>query len=202
MSLKLPSRAEAEELLAAGAQRNPGPWVDHSRYAAQGAAAIAGAHPTLDAGVAYRLGLLHDIGRQEGVTDMRHVIDGYLFLRDLGYPDAARICLSHSFTVPVAESAAGQWDCSPDELQIVRDFLADWTPDEYDRLIQLCDALALPAGFVLMEKRLLDVVMRHGFNQYTLPRWQGYLALRDHFSQAIGQSIYALLPGVVENTFS
>jgi HD-like signal output (HDOD) protein len=191
----VPARAEAERLLRVAAQRNPGPWVDHSRYVAQAAAAIARAHPALDEEMAYIVGLLHDVGRQEGVTDMRHVIDGYAFLRDLGYGTPARICLTHSFPIPIAESAAGKWDCTPEELELVRNFLAEWQMDEYDRLIQLCDALAMPSGTVLIEQRLVDVVLRHGFNDYTLPRWRAYLALRDKFSEAVGQSIYSLLPG-------
>lgn len=192
---EIPTRAEAERTLSAAAERNPGPWIDHSRYVAQAAAAIARAHPDLDEEAAYIVGLLHDVSRQEGATDMRHAIDGYTFLRDLGYGTAARICLTHSFPIPVVESAAGKWDCTAEELELVRSFLAEWEMDEYDRLIQLCDALAMPEGIVLIEQRLVDVVLRHGFNDYTLPRWRAYLALRDRFSAAVGRSIYSLLPG-------
>jgi len=42
---------------------------------------------------------------------------------------------------------------------------------------------------------------RHGFNEHTLAKWQAYLALQQEFDQAIGTSIYQVLPGVVENTF-
>jgi hypothetical protein len=189
----IPSRAAAERLLTAAAQRNPGPWIDHSRYVAQAAAAIARAHPELDEESAYIVGLLHDVGRQEGVNNMRHAIDGYTFLGDLGYDTAARICLTHSFPLPIVESAAGEWDCTAEELELVRRFLAEWSMDDYDRLIQLCDALAMPDGLVLIEQRLVDVVLRHGFNDYTLSRWRAYLALRDQFSAAVGRSIYELL---------
>ena len=74
--------------------------------------------------------------------------------------------------------------------------------DRYDRLIQLCDSLALPSGFCLMEKRLVDVVMRYGTNPLTIPKWKAYFTIKDDFEGEIGGSIYALLPGVVENTFS
>ena len=50
--------AQAEELLAAASQRNPGPWVDHSRYVAGAAAIIATHHPNLDPETATILGLL------------------------------------------------------------------------------------------------------------------------------------------------
>ncbi len=65
----------------------------------------------------------------------------------------------------------------------------------------MCDALALPSGFCLMEKRLIDVALRYGTNQYSVPRWKAYLRLQAEFEQAIGISVYKMLPGVVENTF-
>ena len=46
---------------------------------------------------AYVMGLLHDIGRREGIMDMRHIYAGYLFMSSLGYDDSARICLTHCF---------------------------------------------------------------------------------------------------------
>jgi hypothetical protein len=74
-------------------------------------------------------------------------------------------------------------------------------PTPYDRLIQLCDALSLPSGFCLIERRLVDVALRRGFNALTLDKWRAYLGLRQEFDQAVGTSIYRLLPGVVEHTF-
>lgn len=192
---------EAESLLAEAARLNPGPWVQHSRYVAQGAGLIAARLPRLDAEAAYILGLLHDIGRREGVTDMRHVLDGYRFLVSLGYEDAARVCLTHSFPIPFAGAGAGQWDAPPQDVAFVQEFLDQNPPDENDHLIQLCDSLSLPSGFCLMEKRLVDVALRYGFNEYTLPKWKAKLAIRRSFEAEIGESIYQLLPGVIENTF-
>jgi hypothetical protein len=73
--------------------------------------------------------------------------------------------------------------------------------DDYDRLIQLCDAIALPDGFTLIEKRLIDVALRHDVTEYTIPKWKAFLTLREHFDQKMGKSIYSILPGVIENTF-
>lgn len=199
--MKIPSFLQAQQLLAEAEALNPGPWVAHSVYVAKAASIIAAHHPRLDSDVALIMGTLHDIGRRFGVTDMRHILDGYRFLCEQGYPDAARICLTHSFPVQKRESAAGKWDCTDRELRFIERFLAEVKLDEYDFLIQLCDALALPSGFTLIEKRLVDVVLRHGFNDYTLQRWRAYLRLKEWFDEAIGQSIYGILPGVVENTF-
>jgi len=132
---------------------------------------------------------------------MRHIIDGYHFLMSKGYADAARICLTHSFPVQDAESAAGKWDCAPEAYDFVANYLLQINYTLYDKLLQLCDALALPNGCCLLEKRFVDVVLRHGFNDFTLDRWRATFAIKEQFEQEIGCSIYELLPNVVETTF-
>jgi hypothetical protein len=199
--MKIPTRAQAEALMKEAQRKNPGAWVEHSRYVARAAEAIAAHHPALDPEAAYILGYLHDIGRRAGVSGMRHVMDGYTFLIKKGFNDAARICLTHSYPTKRAHSVLVKWDGPEAQLEFIRDYLARIEFDDYDKLIQLCDALALPTGFCLMEKRLVDVALRYGTNEYTVPRWKAYLSLQKEFEKAIGSSIYKLLPGVVENTF-
>lgn len=43
------------------------------------------------------MGLLYNIGRREGIIDMKHIICGYRFMKSNGYVDISRICLNHSF---------------------------------------------------------------------------------------------------------
>jgi hypothetical protein len=197
----IPSREEAKALLAEAARMNPGPWEQHSLRVAEAARAIAQHHPELDAERAYILGLLHDIGRRYGVRGMQHVLDGYRFLTELGYTHAARICLTHSYPDQHLVHGADAWDGKQEDLEFVEQYLDENEYDEYDRLIQLCDAVCLPQGFCLMEKRLVEVVMRYGVDQYTLPRWRGYMQVKEDVEKRIGRSIYSILPGVVENTF-
>jgi putative nucleotidyltransferase with HDIG domain len=197
----LPTRAEAGALLADAASRNLGPWVQHSLYVAQAARLLAEQIPGLDPDTAERLGLCHDIGRRAGVTDMRHVLDGYTYLTQLGFDGAARICLTHSFPVKNIHAGAGQWDCSAEELHFLEGLLEKVEYNGYDRLIQLCDALALPTGYCLIEKRLVDVALRHGTNPYTIDKWKAFFAIQKEFEAVIGQSIYTFLPGVIDNTF-
>lgn len=201
MSLYLPTREHCQQIIAEAEQRNPGPWVQHSYLVAQAAAVIAERCPGMDAQAAYCLGLLHDIGRREGVTDLRHTIDGCRYLIEQGYPDAARICLTHSFPYQHIEAGAGHWDCSAAELAWAANYLAACQYSLYDRLIQLCDAVSLATGFCLIEKRLIDVALRHGVNSYSVQKWQAFLDIQKQFETAIGLSIYALLPNVVQNTF-
>lgn len=199
--MRIPNQEQAEKYLEEADILNPGPWVDHSLQVAKAAASIATQHPGLDPEAAYILGLIHDIGRREGVYGMRHVMDGYHFMMDEGHPDAAQICLTHSYPIPNAMAGSSQWDGTQEQAQFVARFLASNPYTNYDKLIQLCDSLCLPTGPVLMEKRLMDVVMRYGFNEYTLPKWQAFFQIKKEFENTLQQSIYTILPGVIENTF-
>jgi HD superfamily phosphodiesterase len=114
--LKIPSRTVALQILEEAEVRNAGNWIKHSLHAAQAAEAIAQHHPALNADSAYILGCLHDIGRREGTTGMRHILDGYTYLNGLGYEDAARVCLTHSYPVQDVWAVSGKWDCTPDEM--------------------------------------------------------------------------------------
>jgi hypothetical protein len=52
-----------------------------------------------------------------------------------------------------------------------------------------------------MEKRMLDVGLRYGINEFSLRKWQATFNIKVDFEQRMGCSVYSLLPGVVENTF-
>lgn len=199
--MKIPPLEEAEQLLAEAAAMNPGPWASHSKNVALAARLIAERHPGLDPDCAGILGLLHDIGRREGVTNIRHLTDGHYFLNNLGYADAARISLTHSFPVPDLYVYMGEHDCSASDLQFLKDFLATVEFNDYDRVIQLCDGIATPSGFCLMEKRIVDVALRYGINDHTLFGWKARFQIKAEIEAAIGVSIYSLLPGIVEETF-
>ncbi|HAL16403.1 MAG TPA: phosphohydrolase [Anaerolineaceae bacterium] len=199
--MNIPSLEQAEVLLNEAQELHPGPWVQHSFFVGKAAEAIAEQHPKLDSQTAFILGYLHDIGRRAGVADMRHTLDGYYFLMEKGFDTAARICITHVFPVKHLNSVAGKWDCTKQELDFLDEYLSKIEFDEYDRLIQLCDAIALPTGYCLIEKRLMDVALRHGVNEFSVPRWKAFLEIQKEIESAIGQSIYKALNGVVENTF-
>lgn len=198
--MHLPSLQEAETYLQDGEQRNPGPWVSHSCFVAQGARLIANRHPRLEPESAYILGLLHDIGRRGGVSNMKHALDGYTFMTAEGYPAVGRISLTHSYPDKTLPSQSA-WDGTLEEFQSYMDMLAVLDYDDYDRLIQLMDCLALPNGFCLMEKRFVDVTLRYGFNAHTTQRWKAYFAVKKQLEEALGCSVYRLLPGIIETTF-
>lgn len=199
--MNIPSREEAKRLLSEAETLNPGPWVDHSIFTAVAARNIANCYKSLDPETAYILGYLHDIGRRFGFSHMRHIIDGYKFLSQLGYEDCARISLTHSFPLKDIESYSGNRDCNDEQLNFIKDYIDRVNYSEYDELIQLCDALTTPKGFCLLEKRLVDVALRYGVNDLTILKWRATFEIKRKFEDAIGRSIYGLLPGVEEMTF-
>lgn len=180
---------------------NPGPWADHSRYVALACENIAKRCPHLDHEDAYIYGLLHDIGRYAGITSERHLLDGYRFCMEHGWDKAAQICISHGFMIQDIETSIGVFDMPPEDKTFMAEFIQTAVYDDYDRLTQLCDALALPSGFCLLEKRFVDVTLRYGLRPATLDRWRKVLSIKSHFEKIIGCSIYDVLPGVIENSF-
>lgn len=187
----LPTREEAERLLEEALQCNPGPWGNHSRVAAHCAEKIAAACGDMDAEKAYVLGLLHDIGRKFGVRHLGHVSDGYTYMSELGYDEAAKICLTHSFHNQTLEDYIGRFDTSEEELELIKTTLAEVTMDDYDRLIQLCDSLAGSEGVLFMEDRMEDVRRRYG--AYSKAKWDANLGLKEYFQKKAGRDIYEVV---------
>ncbi len=187
----LPTREEAELILKEAEECNPGPWGNHSRVAAHCAEAIALASGDMDADKAYIVGLLHDIGRKFGGRHMGHVSDGYSYMMSLGYDEAARICLTHSFNNKTTDEYIGNFDTTDEELKMVQDALEAITLDEYDRLIQLCDALAGAEGVLNIEDRMLDVKRRYG--SFPQAKWDSNLELKRRFEEKAGKDIYIVV---------
>lgn len=190
MSAGYPSREEAYRLLTEAEGCNPGPWGDHSRNVAQCAQRIAEA-AGLDGEKAYILGLLHDIGRKFGIKHLAHVWDGYHYMMSIGYPDAARICLTHSFNFPSLDGYIGKRDIPTQQQKEIQDMLDRLEYDDYDRLIQLCDALAMAAGVVNIETRMLDVKNRYGY--YPQEKWDNNMWLKAYFEARAGKDIYEIV---------
>lgn len=197
----VPTLEEARIFLEQGGKLNPGPWIEHSLNVGRAAELIAKEDKELDSNVALILGMLHDIGRRYGVTNERHSLDGYKFALENGYDLWARICITHGYLCKNVNDICGKKDCTIEERNFIKGYLGNIEFTAYDKLIQLCDALALPSGFCLLEKRMLDVVMRYGFNEFTLEKWKVTFDIQRYFEERIGTSIYSILPNVKEATF-
>lgn len=194
-----PTIEKAEELFRKAQEKHGGDYALHSENVAKACGAIA-RNAGMNVDEAYVLGLLHDIGRCEGWTGERHGLDGYRILHQNGYDIAARICITHGFIIKDIESRIGPWDLSDEETEWLRNYLSGLSYDDYDRLVQLCDALADKNGFCILEKRFVDVTIRYGIHPYTIERWKRTLELKDYFSKQCGVSVYRLLPDIERNS--
>ncbi len=185
-----PDKEEATRILKEAEGMNPGPWVNHSRTAAHCAECIA-ARCGMDPEKAYVLGLMHDIGRRFGKRHLGHVSDGYSYMLSLGYDAAARICLTHSFNTQRMEDYIGRIDTAEEETELIRTQLSLIRFDDYDRLIQLCDAISGAEGVVDIVDRMTDVKNRYGF--YSEKKWENNLALKKYFEKKMGLDIYTVV---------
>ena len=170
----------AENALVWAERQNPGKWAAHSRFAALACKNIA--------------------SRCEGMSAERHLIDGYRFCIERGWEKAAQICISHAFMIQDIRSSIGTFDVTETDFRFLENFVKNAVYDDYDRLVQLCDALALPTGFCILEKRFVDVTIRYGVHPYTVDRWKKVLEIKADFEGKINGSIYDLLPGAIENS--
>lgn len=189
--MKVPSIKIAEETLNWAKNLNSGAWVEHSKNVARAARAIA-LKCDLNPEIAYCMGLLHDIGRYQGISHMKHTLLGYQLMMERGYDDMARICLTHSYPIPDIKYYSGKNDCDESETEFITRYLKSINYHDYDKLIQICDALCDANGITVIELRLMDVARRHGLNAYTIDKWNAFFNLKDYFSKKIGVSIYSL----------
>ena len=184
-----PDRKTAERAIREAYKSNPGGWAEHSRYVAEACKNIASHCKGLSGEKAYVLGLLHDIGRYAGVSSEKHLIDGYRYCAARGWKKAAQICISHAFMIQDINTSIGTFDVSGEDYLFMKNFVENAVYDDYDRLVQLCDALAMPTGFCLLEKRFVDVTLRYGVHPFTVDRWKKILQLKAFFEKKAGCSI-------------
>ena len=199
-------RAFAEALLESSVAKNPGPWREHSYAVARAAEKIAravnenakantAAHGStkhlLNPDFAYTCGLLHDIGRQMGYTYMAHVYDGYHFLKNLGYDQLAKICLTHSFNLNIIEDYIGKIDITDEQYEELKSLLSATEYDDYDRLIQLLDSTCSADGTQNLETRMNDVKKRYGY--YPEGKWNKNFELKEYFEKLMGRDLYEVI---------
>lgn len=195
----LPSINVAQEELKIAGELNPGPWIKHSENVGLAAKNIAHLIPELDEDKAYIFGVLHDIGRRVGIVNIpKHVYEGYKYCMEKGWDEVARICMTHSYIFMKDEF---NYEPSTTEEKEIKAYLMDCgEANDYDRLIQMCDALATDYGFVILEKRFVDVTLRYGIMENYIKSWNVIFEMKDYFENLIGCSIYDVLPDIGRTT--
>lgn len=177
---------------------NSGPWIKHSENVGIAARNIAEKIPGMDSEKAYVVGLLHDIGRRVGIVNIpKHVYEGCKFCMEKGWDEVAKICMTHSY--PLMEK---EFDYEPDtvEEKTIKEYISNCQVDDYDRLIQICDAVATDYGFVILEKRFVDVTRRYGIMKTYIHGWDTTFHNKEYFEEKMGCSIYDVLPDIGKTT--
>ena len=189
-----PDRKTALSIIEEMYPLNPGDWYEHSFVTAQCAERIAAAC-SMDTEKAFVFGLLHDIGRSYGLSYLAHIIRGYDLLMDKGYDEAARICLTHSFQTQKMTDFFGHYDVTPEDLVRIRTFIASCVYDDYDRLIQLCDSIAMAKGPVTPEIRMSDIRRRYG--TYPQDKWDKTISLQRYFEHRAGRALMDIVADTI-----
>lgn len=194
----LPDTDEAMRELKLAEELNPGPWVKHSINVGIAARKIAERIPSMNPEKAYITGLLHDIGRRVGIVDIpTHVYEGYRYCMEKGWDEAARICMTHSYLRMKEEFC---YEPETDREKAIKAYIANCTADRYDQLIQLCDSLAVDYGFVILEKRFVDVTRRYGIMEGYIKGWEIAFDIKESFEKEMGCTIYDVLPDIGRTT--
>ena len=102
-------------------------------------------------------------------------------MMSLGYDEVARVCLTHSFNDQVMEDYIGKKDTTDAEYEQIQNALHEISMDEYDRLIQLCDAIAGADGVLDITERMADVRRRDG--SYPTQKWNQNLLLKKYLKK-------------------
>lgn len=191
-----PTIKEAEDLLKWAEEQNPGPWGAHSRYTALACKKIAIRCKNLDPDKAYVYGLLHDIGRYIGIVHVRHCLEGFLLCKEKGWDELARICITHSFVIKDVDSSIGSWDIPSEYDHLMKEIIENSTHNDYDKLLQLTDALAMADGFCVLEQRFVDVAIRYGVSDYTIERWKKVFEIKVYFENLMSVNLYVALEDV------
>jgi Predicted HD superfamily hydrolase involved in NAD metabolism len=194
----IPSKEEALEELRIAEEMNPGPWAKHSLNVGVAARNIAEKIEGMDADKAFIFGVLHDIGRRVGIVDIpTHVYAGYEYCIQKGWDEVARICMTHSYLLMKDEFT---YDPETEHEKRIKEYVSSIEADDYDKLIQLCDALAVDYGFVILEKRFVDVTRRYGIMEGYIRGWEVAFAIKEEFEKRMGCSIYDVLPDIGRTT--
>ena len=87
-----------------------------------------------------------------------------------------------------------------EQEKAIKAFITGREADSYDRLIQLCDSLAADYGFVILEKRFVDVTRRYGISEEYVRDWEAVFGIMDCFEKEMGCPVYSVLPDIGRTT--
>lgn len=157
----------------------------------------------LDSEYAKVLGYVHDIGKkfQQHGGVLPHAINGYNYLKELGYDeDYAGICIKHSFLnndIDCISNDRDETDKTNPNYQFVKDYIKqEYTI--YEKIINLCD-LMCTQKVMTVDKRMIDLLLRHGVFTKTHYHIEEACKLKEYFDKQLGYNLYNLFPEIKDN---
>ncbi|MBR2658643.1 HD domain-containing protein [Candidatus Saccharibacteria bacterium] len=169
-------------------------WVKHSYAAAKVAKTIA-KKANLDYNLAYAMGLLHDIGKYVGHTEVlsTHIVKGYEKMLKENEPEIAKICMTHSFwpKEKVTELDAKNKIGDLNDTQKIKDFINATKYNDYDKLIALADHMSGAHGITTIERRFCSILARHNL-KHPQADLIALFELKSHFDNLCKTNIYEL----------
>ena len=179
-------------------------WITHSICVGDTAGKIAKALD-LDDNYAKVLGYIHDIGKRFGCNNYEgvipHAINGYNYIKSLGYDDNyAGICIKHSFLnndINCLANDRNYTDTNNENYDFIKNYLIkEYTI--YDKIINLCD-LMCTTKLQSLEKRIFDLLLRHGVYKNTHYHLIEAFKLKKYFDDLLGYNLYDLFPEIKDN---
>lgn len=176
-------------------------WIEHSICVGKTAGKIAEAL-NLDGDFAKTLGYFHDIGKRNGYGPgvIPHGNGGYEYILSLGYDKKyASVCLTHSYLNNDINCVAGGIPKS-DRYNYVftKNYIEKHEYTIYEKIINLCDLICKQKVMVL-EKRLVDLIVRYGVFSNTVYHLTEAQKLKKYFDDKLGFNLYTLFPDLINN---
>lgn len=182
-------------------------WIEHCICVGDTAGIIAtslvnkGYNVDIDKVVA--LGYIHGIGKKfnEHGGVFPHAINGYNYIKKLGYDEQyASICIKHSFLNNDIDCISNNRD-ETDKSNPYYNFVKEYIKNEYsieEKIINLCD-LMCTTKTLTVEKRMIDLLLRHGVFAKTHYHLEQTMKLKEYFDNLLGYNLYELIPTIKDN---
>lgn len=205
--MKLSSKEAREFLEKERANFENQRWINHSICVGDTAGRIAKALQekgiNVDVDKTITLGYIHDIGKRfnEHGGVFPHAINGYNYIKKLGYDEEyAGICIKHSFLNNDIDCISNDRD-ETDKTNPNYDFVKDYISNEYsteEKIINLCD-LMCTTKTLTAEKRMIDLLLRHGVFKKTHYHIEETMKLKKYFDKLLGFNLYNLFPEIKDS---
>lgn len=127
---------------------------------------------------------------------MTHVMNGYKYLKKLGYDEEyCNICLTHSYLNNDVMCTGGG---IPSNIPFRSKFIKDHDYTIYEKIINLCD-LMCTSKVNTVDKRLIDIITRRGAHSNTQYHVIETYKLKKYFDELLEYNLYDLFPEIKNN---